>query len=110
MRRFERFFRKIAYGTTARVLAESIERMHAERKVFAAASVMGLHFHEEDPEGFVLLKYRGPKDRLEEFLRATPDVARLNTGDRYQLAAAGLLKRKYSPPREYFLVPLERCL
>lgn len=76
------------------MLAERIEHMHEERKVFASASIIGLHFFEESPEGFILLKYRGPRDRLDEFLRATPDVARLNTGDRYELAAAGLLKSK----------------
>jgi len=95
--RYERFGRKLAYGKTATVLAEKIERMPEERKVFASAAIIGLHYHEEDPNGFILLKYRGPNDRLDEILRDTPEVARLNTGDRYELAAAGLLKSKSKP-------------
>lgn len=95
--RFERFGRKLAYGMTATVLAEKIERMHEERKVFASAAIIGLHYHEENPGGFILLKYLGPRDRIDEFLRTTPEVARLNTGDRYELAAAGLLKSKPAP-------------
>jgi hypothetical protein len=91
--RWARIMGKLLLRVVGSKLGSKINTIHAERKLFGSAMVIGLQLNEQDPAGIKLLKYVGGLEELPAFLaRNVEFVEPMALLDYVEVASLGQLK------------------